>query len=194
MVGKPQAAGRGDVLRRALAIDQGTVELSVVADLADECVRLLPQTFYAPAPAVPHAVGGHLAGGQHQIAYAIRAKPGLAGVSGDELTQTGQPSGTKRQLLVLRRRSRQRRIKHRCGRAVAAIVLTLTVGRALPDERGAAASLVDDDRGEGHSVVRTHHPPLDTRSERDVEQRLVALALGQLRRATFSPDGLANAP
>ena len=131
MVGKPEATGRGDVLGRPLAIDQGTVELSVVADLTDERVRLSPQPKDASASAVQHAVGGNLAGGQHQIAYAIRAEPRLAGVSGDELAQTGQASGSKRQLMMLRRRSRQRRVKHRCGRAVAASVRTKLVIDAL---------------------------------------------------------------
>src|ERR1700730_9107852 len=98
MVGEPQATGRRGVLGGALAIDQGTVELSVVADLADECVRLSPQPQHASAAAVPHAVGGYLACGQHQVADAIRAEPGLARMSGDELTQTHQAPGPKRQL------------------------------------------------------------------------------------------------
>ena len=143
-----------------------------------------------PAPAaVPDAVGGELAGGQHQVLLTLACQAGATGAVLHEPAHLDE----RVELEAEQPRRGGRRRERRVERLQQARRLAVGATRRPVDERVAAARLVDDGLVERRHVVGTQQPEVARVGEREIEQRLVELALDQLGRAASGPDRLADA-
>ena len=192
LVGKPQApAGRiGGVGR--LAPGERPVDVSRVADLAHEGLVLAPDSQPALAAGVNHTVGGNLIRGQREIADTPLVERRRRRRVADQSADQPQAVSVEDRLLRGRGRRRQGCDERPRNRVRPRIVTTLDAGLSLPDHRVASARLGDDPGVERARVVRTDEPPGRPGVKRKVEERLMPLALDQLRRAATDRDRLAD--
>ena len=193
LVGEPQAVAADLAAPGPLATGERRRDPALVAHLAQQHARLLPEEHPAVAAAVAHAVRGDLVDREEQVSGAVAAEPGLLGEAADEA-----PHGREgvEAHLVLDRGGRRvgQRVGERLGDRLEPVEERALARDAVVDHGGMRPAGRGDDVGrERVGVVRADEPERGGVGEGEVEQGLVAMALDELRGAALRMDRLADA-
>ncbi len=150
--------------------------------------RARPQ--HAAAAAVPGAVAGQLVDREDEVLARRSPRPGALGGARDVLPDLRQPVELEGVGLGGGRRRREGRVERRQQPGPAEGLAPARRPRRRPAD--GCAGLVHDRGLQPALVVRAHEPETLAVGERDVQQRLVELALDDLGRAPARPDRLAD--
>ena len=178
----------------AAAVDERVVDSPSVLDFADEPAVVLPDPQDARAAAVADAVREDLVHRQHEVVRARGGEPGVGGAAGDEPAPVGEVRAVELEHVGVRRWAGQRQVEG-ASRACEPAIAPAGAPHTVPhDDRVAAKRLLDHRAGELRDVVGTEEPPRRRVGERDVQERLVPLALDELVGGALRPDRLADSP
>ena len=181
---RPRAPSRAGSRRSA----SGSVEPAGVGDLAHDGRGVAPEAQHARAAAVLEAVARDLVRGEDELDPPVPVHPCLRGVLVHEGAQPLEPAVAELELRRVGGRGRED-VTDEGARRVRVAPRAAARGR---DDRVASPRLLDDLGGQGLDVVRADEPERRIR-EREVEQRLVPLALDELVARAGGPDRLADA-
>src|ERR1700687_5571441 len=106
LVGQPQTAPTVLGWRRSTPVSEWIIEVSAVAQLANENAAVAPDAKRARATAVLNAVGSHLVGGKHQVRDRSCGEPGARRFSRHQAPDGWQPDRIERKRRTERARLR----------------------------------------------------------------------------------------
>jgi hypothetical protein len=138
LVRQPQAPRSGGIRSWSLAPNQGYVDLTLVADLANQRARVAPNPERASTPSMTHAVDGDLVHGLDEIPGVRGVEAGAARGGGNELPDDRQIARPKGKLVAARWRLRKRSIEWCRRSADPSEIAALSLLGAFRDERVAA--------------------------------------------------------
>ncbi len=147
----------------------------------------------ALAAAVAHAVRGQLVDRQQKVLAPLLAEARVDGQLGEERAHGRQRVRVERDLVHVGRRRVELALEHAGGEGLAAVLRAVALAAAGRHQRVRPAGVVDDRRVEGLDVVGAHQREARRVGERQVQQRLVVVALGDLVGRAAGPDRLADA-
>src|SRR5581483_10368925 len=176
-----------------LAARERLLDPPSVAHLADERVALLPDEQRALAAPVPERVRHQLVDGDDEVGPAPRVEAGTRRGLRDSAAYARERRRAQVELERLARRLRQRLAERPRDVLEVAIRRALPTARAVGQHRMRALRLLQHGRIEQPDVVRAEERPGGTARKREVEERLVAVALDELVGAPSGPDRLADA-
>ena len=193
LIHQPQAAPGSLVTIRAPAPDQRVREPAAVVDLTKQRARLPPDGERATPPAVADAVHRQLVHREHQIGLGVRPQPRVGGVRANEPADGVEPTGHEfdsprlgrwlGELAAKRVGDHRRQVSGAGSDAPAVDQLGMVAPRRFEHVRVESGRVVGTEQREGLALEPV---------EGVVEERFVAVALGQLGRAAPGPGGFAD--
>ena len=192
LVREPEPPPARLVEHRLAPAGERRVDSAPVLDLEEEEAAVVPGANDSEASAVADAVRRDLVHGEDERVRRLAVEPGFLGSVGDEVPHLaervgveGEPSGRRRRVVERVREGRRDRFEP-------AVAAAFPEGLHVGHERMRPLGLLDHARIESRHVVRAEEPERRGVREREVEERLVAVALRELRVAAPGPDRLAD--